>query len=164
MLGEEHPAAVYAPGEHNVLNAVCAYAVGRQLRLKTEEIIDGIASYSPYGLRQNIIKADGYTIFADCYNSSLIAIGNTLAAMDDIVLPEGGRKIAVLGDILALGDIAEETHRQIAEVILEHDVDIVLGYGINIELTIEELVHTTGGPVAKFFADRGEAAPAPTSN
>ncbi len=154
VLGEEHPAAVYVPGEHNVLNAVCAYAVGRQLKLKAEEIINGIANYSPAGMRQNILKADGYTVFADCYNSSLIAIGNTLAAMDDIVLPEGGRKIAVLGDILALGDIAEETHRQIAEVILEHDVDIVLGYGINIELTIEELNKAGSTPIAKFFADR----------
>ncbi len=175
VLGEEYPAAVYAPGEHNVLNAVCAYAVGRVLKLKTEEIIAGIASYSPVGIRQNIIKADGYTIFADCYNSSLIAIDNTLAAMDDIVLPEGGRKIAVLGDILALGDISEETHRQIADVILNHNVDIVLGYGINIELTIEGLqkannsesdgaassgaVHAEASrpaPVAKFFADRSE--------
>lgn len=150
--GEEHEAEVFVPGEHNVLNAVVAYAVGRALKLKTEEIIAGIAAYRPSGMRQNIIHPCGYNIFADCYNSSLLAIENTLSAMDDIPVADGGRRIAVLGDILALGDISEETHREIALVLAKHKVDLLLGYGINIRLTVEEAAKL--GIEAKFFDNR----------
>ncbi len=150
--GEEHEAEVFVPGEHNALNAVVAYAVGKALKLKTEEIIAGIGAYRPSGMRQNIIHPCGYNIFADCYNSSLMAIDNTLAAMDDITVSDGGRRIAVLGDILALGDISEDTHRKIASVLAKHKVDLLLGYGINIRLTVEEANRL--GIQAKYFDDR----------
>ena len=152
LSGEEHNAEVFVPGEHNVLNAVVAYAVGRALNLKPEEILAGIAEYRPSGMRQNIIHPCGYHIFADCYNSSLLAIENTLAAMDDIPVANGGRRIAVLGDILALGDISEETHHQIAGVLAKHKVDLLLAYGINIRLTVEDAAKL--GIESKYFADR----------
>ena len=152
LSGEEHNAEVFVPGEHNVLNAVVAYAVGRALKLKPEEILAGIAEYRPSGMRQNIIHPCGSHIFADCYNSSLLAIENTLAAMDDIPVANGGRRIAVLGDILALGDISEETHHQIAGVLAKHKVDLLLAYGINIRLTVEDAAKL--GIESKYFADR----------
>lgn len=152
LSGEEHNAEVFVPGEHNVLNAVVAYAVGRALKLKPEEILAGIAEYRPSGMCQNIIHPCGYHIFADCYNSSLLAIENTLAAMDDIPVANGGRRIAVLGDILALGDISEETHHQIAGVLAKHKVDLLLAYGINIRLTVEDAAKL--GIESKYFADR----------
>lgn len=152
LSGEEHNAEVFVLGEHNVLNAVVAYAVGRALKLKPEEILAGIAEYRPSGMRQNIIHPCGYHIFADCYNSSLLAIENTLAAMDDIPVANGGRRIAVLGDILALGDISEETHHQIAGVLAKHKVDLLLAYGINIRLTVEDAAKL--GIESKYFADR----------
>ncbi len=152
LAGEEQEAEVFVPGEHNALNAVVAYAVGKALKLKTEEILAGIGAYRPSGMRQNIIHPCGYNIFADCYNSSLLAIDNTLAAMDDITVSDGGRRIAVLGDILALGDISEDTHRQIADLLAKHKVDLLLGYGINIRLTVEE---ANGLEIpAKYFEDR----------
>lgn len=149
---EKHAARVCVPGKHNVLNAVAAYAVGRALKLKTEEILEGIDSYRPQGMRQNIIHPCGYHIFADCYNSSLLAIENTLSAMDEIPVAEGGRRIAVLGDILALGDISEETHRSIASVLAKHKVDLLLAYGINIRYTVQDAAES--GIAAKFFDDR----------
>lgn len=154
LANEEHEAEVFVPGKHNVLNAVVAYAVGKALKLKSEEIIKGIASYRAAGMRQNLIHPCGgrYNVFADCYNSSLLAIDNTLSAMDDISLANGGRKIAALGDILALGDISEETHRKIASVIASHKIDILLAYGIDIRYTVEEVSKL--GIDAKFFADR----------
>ena len=152
LAEEEHSAEVFVPGEHNVLNAVSAYAVGRALKLKPEEILSGISAYRPTGMRQNIIHPCGYNIFADCYNSSLLAIENTLGAMDDILVPPGGRRIAVLGDILGLGDISEETHRQIAEVLSNHKVDLLLGYGDSIRFTVNEASKL--GIEAKYFENR----------
>ncbi len=48
--GEEHRAEVFVPGRHNVLNAVAAYAVGKALKLKPEEILSGISAYRPAGM------------------------------------------------------------------------------------------------------------------
>ena len=152
--GEEHRAEVFVPGRHNVLNAVAAFAVGKALKLKPEEILSGISAYRPAGMRQNIIHPCGYNIFADCYNSSLLAIENTLGAMDDILVPPGGRRIAVLGDILGLGDISEETHRQIAEVLSNHKIDLLLGYGDSIRFTVSEASKL--GIEAKYFENRIE--------
>lgn len=142
-------------GEHNVLNAVAAFAVGRALKIKDDEIIAGIASYHPSGMRQNLIEIGPYHIFADCYNSSLMAVDNTLSAMDEMELPEdGGRKIAVLGDVLELGDISEETHRQIGRVAASHDVDLLLGFGKDMAFACEEAV--AAGKDARFFSDRSQ--------
>lgn len=149
------PAHVNVLGEHNILNAVAAFAAGRALKIKDDEIIAGIASYHPSGMRQNLIEMGPYHIFADCYNSSLMAVDNTLSAMDEMELPEdGGRKIAVLGDVLELGDISEETHREIGRTIASHDVDLLLGFGKDMVFACEEAL--AAGKDARFFSDRSQ--------
>ena len=55
-------------GEHNILNAAAAFAVGTVLGLDEDEILAGIAAYRPSGMRQNLIEPGGYHVFADCYN------------------------------------------------------------------------------------------------
>lgn len=150
----KYPAKIFMPGDHNVLNAVAAYAVGKALKLEPEEILSGISSYRPSGLRQNLIYTQGINVYADCYNSSLIAIESALNAVNDIELPAGSRKIAVLGDILGLDDISESTHREIAKLLFDHGIDIVLGYGIDIRYAIEEAQRL--GMNAQFFESRSE--------
>ncbi len=152
--GEEHAAEAFVPGRHNVLNAVAAYAVGKALNLKPDEIVSGIASYRPSGMRQNIIHPCGYNIFADCYNSSLTAIEKTLEAMDDIPVAAGGRRIAVLGDILGLGDISVETHKKIAPLLAKHKIQLLLGYGKHIQFTSDEANRL--GIETKYFENRSE--------
>ena len=151
---EELTAEIFVPGKHNILNAVAAYAVGKALRLSSDEIVSGIAAYRPAGMRQNIIHPCGYNIFADCYNSSLTAIEKTLDAMDDISVTSGGRRIAVLGDILGLGDISTETHKKIAPVIAQHNIDVLLGCGSSIRFAVEEAIKLGVG--AKHFENRSE--------
>lgn len=145
------PAKVHALGEHNVLNAVVAWAVGMALKLPEDEILAGISSYRPSGMRQNLIDACGFKVFADCYNANQLAIEGSLKAMDQMILPEGGRRIAVLGDVLSLGDQSEDIHRQIGRSIKSHNVDILLCYGNDMRFACEEAI--AGGANAKFFSD-----------
>ena len=148
----ETEAEVHVLGEHNVLNAVVAWAVGQALKLDEEEILDGIDAYRPSGMRQNLIEANGYRVYADCYNSNQVAIENTLTAMDHMTLPEGGRRIAVLGDVLSLGDISEEIHRQIGRTIKDHKVDKLICYANHMRYACEEA--QKDGVDAVFFSDR----------
>ncbi|MBR5230353.1 MAG: leucine-rich repeat protein, partial [Firmicutes bacterium] len=150
---ESFSAHVNALGEHNILNAVAAFAVGSVLKLNAEEIIRGIAAYRPSGMRQNMLKVGGYHIFADCYNSSLIAVDNTLNAMDQMELPSNsGRRIAALGDVLELGEISEDTHRKIGQCVAKHNVDIFLGYGKEIDFAVNEAADA--GVDSRYFSRR----------
>ena len=87
---------------------------------------------------QNIVQAGKYRIFADCYNSSLVAVRNTLKVVDELQVPAGNQKILVLGDVTALGNLAEETHRQIGQEVAAHQSDLFIGYGINMKYAVEE--------------------------
>ena len=148
----ETPAQVHALGEHNVLNAVAAWAVGQALNLPEEEILAGIEDYRPSGMRQNLMEVCGFKVFADCYNSNQIAIEGSLKAMDQMLLPEGGRRIAVLGDVLSLGEKSEQIHREIGRTIKDHKVDKLICYGNDMRFACEEAA--AEGADAKFFSDR----------
>jgi len=149
------PARVNVLGEHNVLHAAAAMAMGRCLGLDTEEIIAGIAAYSPSGMRQNLITMGDYQIYVDCYNASLSSIDTSLDTMNDMTLPApGGRRIAVLGDVLELGDIAKETHREIGRVIGRHKPDLVLAFGDDMKYAVEEAA--TLGIDARHFGTKDE--------
>ena len=154
-LSRKIPARVNVLGDHNVLHAAAAMAMGRCLNLTDEEITEGIAAYSPSGMRQNVIEMGGYQLFVDCYNASLSSIDTSLDTMNQMSLPgEGGRRIAVLGDVLELGDIAEETHREIGRVIGEHRPDLVLAFGPDMKFAVEEA--SAMGIDARHFETKDE--------
>lgn len=151
---QRFPARIHTLGEHNVLNAVVAFAVGRALKIKPEEILEGLETYRASGMRQNIVQAGKYRIFADCYNSSLVAVRNTLKVVDELQVPAGNHKILVLGDVTSLGDLAEETHRQIGQEVAAHQSDLFIGYGINMKYAVEEALKA--GVHAVYYEDRSE--------
>ena len=151
---QRFPARIHTLGEHNVLNAVVAFSVGRALKIKPEEILEGLETYRASGMRQNIVQAGKYRIFADCYNSSLVAVRNTLKVVDELQVPDGNQKILVLGDVTSLGDLAEETHRQIGQEVAAHQSDLFIGYGINMKYAVEEALKA--GVHAVYYEDRSE--------
>lgn len=77
-------------------------------------------------MRQNIYEQGGYHIYADCYNASLDAMEATLAVLGTMA-PEG-RRFAVLGSMLELGDYAEEGHRRAGRAAAKH-ADALYAYG-----------------------------------
>ena len=157
----EHAAHISVLGKHNVLNAAAAFAVGSALKLPTDEILAGIAAYRPSGMRQNLVRAGNYLVLADCYNSSLPAVKNTLEVLDQIELPSGGKRIAVLGDVLSLGDLSEKIHREIGQECAQHSIDLLIGYGIAIRYAIEEA--SALGITACYYADRNAMEAAVTA-
>ena len=77
-------------------------------------------------MRQNIYEQDGYQIFADCYNASPDAMEATLAVLGGMA-PDG-RRFAVLGSMLELGDYAEEGHRRAGRAAAAH-ADALYAFG-----------------------------------
>ena len=114
-------------GEHHVLNALAAFAVGTCAGISPEEIVEALPGYEASGMRQKIVDFRGITVIEDCYNASpdsMLAAIKVLQAM-----PCGGRRIAVLGDMLELGSYSKEAHESVGAMAAEYGVDVVLGFG-----------------------------------
>lgn len=121
------------PGQHNVLNACAAIAVGRYLGISWANIQQALASVQLTGMRLQVIKKPKGTIINDAYNANP---ASTVAALG--VLREVGahqRRIAVLGSMFELGTREEAGHREV---------------GMVAATIVDELV--TVGELAKFIA------------
>ncbi len=122
-------------GKHNVYNAVAAFAVAYENNVSPEKAADGLLSYEPSGMRQRIIQKCGITFIEDCYNASpdsVRAAVNTLASLDN------QRKIAVLGDMLELGSVSEDAHRDSGIQVAKKRLDAVFTYGEKSILTAKK--------------------------
>jgi len=113
-------------GRHNVYNALAAIAVGLEVGLNFEDIHSGLCTFNASPMRLHIEKMGDYIVINDAYNASPISM---LAAIDTLVEVAKNRTVAVLGDMLELGHIKVEAHRQIGEKLAKCHVDIVVTVG-----------------------------------
>ncbi|MCC8141390.1 MAG: UDP-N-acetylmuramoyl-tripeptide--D-alanyl-D-alanine ligase [Lachnospiraceae bacterium] len=107
------------PGVHNIYNACAAACVGDVLGLTYAEICAGIAAAKTLSGRANVIEAGGIVIIDDCYNAS----PNAMRASLDVLSKANGRRIAVLGDMLELGDNERALHREVGAYAAESGID-----------------------------------------
>ncbi|HXO36851.1 MAG TPA: UDP-N-acetylmuramoyl-tripeptide--D-alanyl-D-alanine ligase [Candidatus Acidoferrales bacterium] len=111
-------------GEHNVLNALAAVAVGVERGLKPAEAVARLATLIPADKRGQVLQVGNVTVINDCYNSNpkaLEAMVDALAAMN------ARRRIVVAGEMLELGPAGEEMHRQAGDHISEKKIDVLIG-------------------------------------
>lgn len=138
-------------GKHNVYNALAAFAIGRALGMEPETIAAGLLQYEPTGYRQKIEKLGGITFIEDCYNAS----PDSMKAAFDVLnaVQPTGRKLAVLADMLELGDTAAEAHRAVGKAAAENGVDILFSLGENARY-YQEGFRTGGGAKSTHFEEK----------
>ena len=117
---------VNLPGVHNIYNALAAFCVCKSYGMADEEIARGIGAFLPSKMRMDIKKLDKLTIINDCYNASPASVE---AALDVLCAMECQRRVAVLGDILEMGDYAPEAHERLGEKVCELNVDLLITVG-----------------------------------
>ena len=118
-------AVVDAYGEHMVAAALAGAAVGMELGLSDDEIRRGIASYEPVGSRARLIKTEKIDIIDDCYNSNPTSLASSLRSLSRLK----SRRVAVLGDMLELGEDSAALHFRSGEYAAELGLDLVLTAG-----------------------------------
>ena len=79
-------------------------------------------------MRQNIVQHGGVTFIEDCYNASPDSMKAALQILHDRHPGPGGRRIAVLGDMLELGAASEPGHRQTGKWAADA-ADLLVAYG-----------------------------------
>jgi len=124
--GEDFDFEIPMLGRHNVSNSLAAIAAGLALGLSVEEIKRGISSLTTTKMRFEVIRRDGLTIVNDAYNASPASMRVAIKTTAEIY---SGRLIAVLGDMMELGDISEQVHREIGAELVENKFDILITLG-----------------------------------
>jgi UDP-N-acetylmuramoyl-tripeptide--D-alanyl-D-alanine ligase len=114
------------PGRHNLENLLAAIATARSVGISWEGIERGVRALKPAYHRGVIIPWRGATIYDDSYNSNPYALGRALALMEQA--DAAGRRIAVIGDMLELGEREYDYHRQ-AGATVPKAIDVVVGVG-----------------------------------
>lgn len=125
--GKCYPVTLPCVGDHNVMNALAAFCAGMLAGITPEKICAALGQYQTVGLRQNIYRRGAYTIIADCYNASPDSMKAALTVLRD--LPCRGRRVAVLGDMLELGDMSRQLHTLVGEMAAVSDVDALFCFG-----------------------------------
>lgn len=116
-------------GEHFVLNALCAVSVGRLLDIEINKIKQGIEEFELTKKRMEITELkNGIKIINDAYNAGLESMKASLKYLSGY---KENRTIAVLGDMLELGEYAREFHEQVGEAVYENGIDILMCQGEN---------------------------------
>lgn len=125
--GKDYRVVVNNAGRHNVYNALAAICVGRELGISAEQAIKGIYECEYTAMRMTITQENGMTVINDCYNASPDSIR---AALGVLKASKNKRKVAVLGDVLEMGDFAPKAHYELGKDVLK-SADILITAGEN---------------------------------
>lgn len=124
IYGEKTKVEVLVTGTHFVYNALCAICVGEALNISKENILKGIKEFELSKNRMEILKnRQGATIINDCYNASFDSMKASLEVLSKM---EGKRKIAVLGDILEVGEYSRKIHEDVGNEVSKNSIDILI--------------------------------------
>jgi UDP-N-acetylmuramoyl-tripeptide--D-alanyl-D-alanine ligase len=111
-------------GEHNVLNALAAVAVGLERGLKPSEAVAALATLAASDKRGQVLQVGNITVINDCYNSNPKALE---AMVDALAGMSAKRRIVVAGEMLELGPAGDEMHRRAGQHVAEKKIDVLVG-------------------------------------
>jgi UDP-N-acetylmuramoyl-tripeptide--D-alanyl-D-alanine ligase len=114
-------------GMHHVSNVLATLAVARVLDVPYALIKARIESYVPDGNRMGIESIHGITLINDAYNANPVSVVGALDTITSMKIT--GKRVVVLGDMLELGDKAEEYHKQIGRKLAQCHPDHVIIVG-----------------------------------
>lgn len=133
IYDREYRIHIKTPGVHNVYNALAAIACGVHYNIGPNKIIEGIENFSLTKMRMSVEKAGSITVINDCYNSSPDSVNAALK----VLATQNTRKVAVLGDILEMGEFAKDAHYKIGEEVAKNNIDVLLTAGKNARFIAE---------------------------
>ncbi len=110
-------------GKYNFTNFLAAIAVGLYLGVDNDEINKALTGYKPSNNRSQITITKNNTIIVDCYNANPSSMFSALESFKEI---ENGNKVAILGDMLELGNISKIEHQKTVDYLKEHTLKAYL--------------------------------------
>jgi UDP-N-acetylmuramoyl-tripeptide--D-alanyl-D-alanine ligase len=123
------PIQLKMAGLHNVSNALAAAAVGEVMGCSPEQVKQGLEAYRGEKCRSELVRAGEILVLNDAYNSNPVSATKALELLHDWKNGRPHRRIAVLGDMLELGEQAADLHGQLGGQAYASGVDMLLAVG-----------------------------------
>lgn len=113
-------------GLHNVRNALAALAAAEHFGVSLEKAAAGLAAYRPIAMRGGKLQAGEATIIDDTYNASPDSMRG---AIDILTATAAKRRIAVLADMLELGELSKSCHEEVGQYLETKNIDFLIAIG-----------------------------------
>jgi len=153
---KEYRVNVPVPGRHFVYNSLAAIAVGLENGIEIEKAIQGIANFCLTKSRMEVLKnKQNVTIINDCYNASYESVKAALEYLSSI---KANQKIAVLGDVLELGEYSQEMHQKMGEEVIKNNIDILVTVGIEAKTIASTVKNSTKNIKVYSFENNADAS------
>ena len=110
-------------------DALLAFAAGVEFGVTPQEAAQGLKEYKPKGMRQNMVRSGSRILYIDCFNAAVKSMKTALHTLEELTVKQGGRRIAVLGDMAELGNDAVAMHREVGRIAASSNIDILICYG-----------------------------------
>lgn len=130
VLFEEKKHHIFIPllGRFNVYNFLAAFAAGIIMHIPIKEMIERISTFCTPTMHMEYLYLErGIVLVLDCYNSNPTAVSEALKSIADISRERF--KVAVLGDMLELGELARNYHIEIGKKTANLSFDMLIGFG-----------------------------------
>ena len=108
-----------------IYNSLFAYAVGKNLGIDNELIIQALESFKLTPHRLELIEHKDYRIIDDTYYASLDSVNNALEMLGKV----STRKVFIFADILELENFADEIHKKVGESVISNKIDVLIAVG-----------------------------------
>ena len=138
-------------GKHNVYNALSAIAVAKWAGISDDVIQERLLLEKPSDFRQNVQDFNGYLLYVDCFNASEDSM---YSSFQSLMLFSNKKKIAVIGDIVELGQHAKAVHERIGKYIATLDIDVLICYGEDSSYTAKHA--STNNAIKVFHSTKQE--------
>ncbi|HEY8426286.1 MAG TPA: UDP-N-acetylmuramoyl-tripeptide--D-alanyl-D-alanine ligase [Limnochordales bacterium] len=128
--GQRVACRLAVPGRHMAINAAAAVAAALACGVELEAAARGLDGFSGAAMRMEVIRtADDIVLLNDAYNASPTSMRAALETLARVAAEERRRAVAILGDMLELGALAEQAHRGIGREAAERGVELLVAVG-----------------------------------
>jgi UDP-N-acetylmuramoyl-tripeptide--D-alanyl-D-alanine ligase len=113
-------------GYHNFQNVMTAIALGVYFKVPAEKIKTALENYTPSNNRSQLLQRDGATILLDAYNANPSSMQPALQSLCGMA---ASRRIAILGDMLELGEDSHKEHEDLLRFAARLKIDQIVVVG-----------------------------------
>ena len=135
-------------GKKMASNALAAAAIGLKFAVPIPDICEAISTYEGFKGRMSTLEIAGRIVIDDTYNANPSSVD---LAVDTLVsFNSSSKKIVVFGDMLELGNLSEQKHREAGMKMADVGISAVFGFGPGAGLAIEEAKNGGVNDVSHF--------------
>ena len=148
--GKDYRIKLPVPGAHNAINASLAVAAAGLMDISPETAIKGFEQAELTEKRLNIKKQGRIKVIDDTYNACPESMKSALNTLMSTEVEEGGRRVAVLGDMFELGKESPAAHLEVGRYAVEKKPDLLIAVGKDAEYIAQGAEPLGDGHVLRY--------------